>query len=278
MGRRGVSAGPVELPAVGEVAAIVCDLDGVVYRGREAVPHAVAVLRRVTVPIVYATNNAGRPPQVVAEHLRELGLSVDAEDVLTSAQAGAAAIAERMPGATVLAIGGEGVEAALIESGLQATRDGESTCDAVLQGYGPAVTMSDLADAAMAIQNGAWWVATNTDLTIPLARGIAPGNGTLVRAVAQAVGRDPDRVCGKPFPDLYLVAAARLGVPPHTIIGIGDRLDTDIEGANAAGSPAVLVLTGVDSRASAERAPAHQRPSLVINDLRDLDRLVLMSA
>jgi len=272
-----VSPGPVALPAPTDVGAIVCDLDGVVYRGREAVPHAVAALRRVTVPVVYATNNAARPPETVAEHLRDLGLDVQAEDVITSAQAGAAAIAARMPEATVLAVGGEGVEAALLEAGLRPTRDGDAVCEAVMQGYGPEVTMAQLADAAIAVQQGAWWVATNTDLTIPLARGIAPGNGTLVRAVAQAAGKQPDRVCGKPFPDLYLVAAERVGVPPSAIIGIGDRLDTDIEGANAAGSASVLVLTGVDSRTSAQLAPVHQRPSLIVDDLRDLDRLVLLS-
>lgn len=269
--------GPVALPGPEGIAALVCDLDGVVYRGQAAVPHAVEALRRVAVPIVYATNNAGRPPHVVADHLRELGLAVDDSDVLTSAQAGAAAIAARMPGATVLAVGGEGVEAALAEAGLSPTRDGRASCDAVMQGYGPQVSMADLADAAIAVQQGAWWVATNTDLTIPIDRGIAPGNGTLVRAVAQAAGRDPDRVCGKPFPDLYLVAAERLNVPAGRILGVGDRLDTDIEGANAAGSPSVLVLTGVDSRESAQRAPRHRQPSTIIDDLRDLDGLVITS-
>lgn len=272
-----MSPGPVALPAPADVAAIVCDLDGVVYRGRQAVPHAVEALRRVAVPVVYATNNASRPPQLVVEHLSELGLAVGVHDVLTSAQAGAAAIAARMPGATVLAVGGEGVDEALVAAGLHPTRDGNASCDAVMQGYGPQVTMSDLADAAVAVQAGAWWVATNTDLTIPLDRGIAPANGTLVRAVAVAAGREPDRVCGKPFPDLYLVAAERLGVPPGMTIGVGDRLDTDIEGANAAGAPSVLVLTGVDSKDTADRASPHQRPSLIIDDLRDLDRLVLMS-
>lgn len=265
------------LPDPQSLRGVVCDLDGVVYRGQAAVPHAIEALRRIEIPVIYATNNAARAPQVVAEHLVQLGLEVTEADVLTSAQAGAAAIAQRYPGGSVLAIGGDGVEQALQAAGLHPTRDGRASVEAVMQGYGPLVAMSDLADAAFAVSAGAWWVATNTDLTIPTDRGIAPGNGTLVEAVARAVGRGPDRVCGKPHPDLYVVAAQRLGVSPAQILGVGDRLDTDIEGANAAGSPSVLVLTGVDDRVRAQTAPARQQPSAVIEDLRGLSALVPMS-
>lgn len=266
----------MRLPDLHDVAGLVCDLDGVVYRGPRPVAHAVDALRIVTVPIIYATNNAGRPPRVVAEHLRELGLDVTEDQVVTSAQAGAAAIAARMPGARILAVGGEGVAFALEEAGLEPSRSAKDV-DGVMQGYGPGVTMSDLAEAAYAVRGGAWWVATNTDLTIPSERGIAPGNGTLVAAVQQAAGRGPDRVCGKPHPDLYVLAAKRIGAPLERIIGLGDRLDTDIEGANAAGAASVLVLTGVHSRDSIANAPRHQHPSTVIDDLRGLRGLVPMS-
>lgn len=268
--------GPVPLPAPEQVAGLVCDLDGVVYRGPAAVPHAVESLRSLAVPIIYATNNAARTPGVVAEHLRALGLDVDDEQIVTSAQAGAAALATRTPGARVLAVGGEGVAAALEEAGLEPSRSAEGVAG-VMQGYGPNVSMSDLAEAAYAVRDGAWWVATNTDLTIPSDRGIAPGNGTLVAAVQQAAGRGPDRVCGKPYPDLYLVAAQRLRVPVSATVGVGDRLDTDIEGANAAGAASILVLTGVHSRDDVPGAPAHQRPSLVIEDLRGLTGRIPMS-
>lgn len=268
--------GPVRLPAVADVAGLVCDLDGVVYRGPSAVAHAVETLRAVAVPIIYATNNAARPPPVVAQHLRELGLDVAQDQVVTSAQAGAAAIAARMPGARILAVGGEGVAIALQEAGLEPTRSAQDVAG-VMQGYGPAVSMSDLAEAAYAVRDGAWWVATNTDLTIPSERGIAPGNGTLVAAVQHAAGRGPDRVCGKPYPDLYVVAARRLGVPLERTIGVGDRLDTDIEGANVAGAASILVLTGVHSRDSIADAPRRQHPSVVIEDLRGLRGLVPMS-
>lgn len=265
--------GPVPLPPPGTIRAIVCDLDGVVYRGPVAVTHAVEALLGVDVPVCYATNNASRPPQVVADQLRALGLPVSESQVLTSAQAGAAAIAADLPGARVLAIGGPGVVLALEEAGLIVSRSADGV-DAVLQGYGTEVTAADLAEAAYAIQAGARWVATNTDATLPSERGIAPGNGSLVAAVERAVGREPDRVCGKPHPDLYDVAAARLGVPAGSMLAIGDRLDTDIEGANRAGTPSVLVLTGVAAHADLEHAPERELPSAVMEDLRGLWRLV----
>lgn len=261
---------------IGDIAALVCDLDGVVYRGPDAVRYAVETLRRVSVPVLYATNNASRAPGVVADHLRELGLVARAEDIVTSAQAGAAAIAQRLPGGRVLAIGGEGVASALQECGLEPSRTARD-CDAVLQGYGREVSMADLTEASYAIAAGAWWVATNTDATIPSERGVGPGNGALVAAVQMAVRRAPDRVVGKPFPDLYVVAAARLGIAPDRILAVGDRLDTDIEGAIRAGMPSALVLTGVDSAAAGEAAPAQRRPSVIIDDLRGLQGLVPMS-
>lgn len=260
----------------GAIGALVCDLDGVVYRGPLAVPHAVDVLRAVRVPIVFATNSAARAPAVVAEHLRTLGLEVSPEQVVTSAQAGAAAVAEARPGARVLAVGGDGVRQALVEAGLVPVRTADRV-EAVLQGYGAQVSASDLAEASYAVAAGAWWVATNTDATIPNDRGIAPGNGALVGVVEKTVGRPPDRVVGKPHPDLYVVAARRLGVSAERILALGDRLDTDIEGANAAGLVSALVLTGVDSRASAGSADRPRRPTMILDDLRGLVGVVPMS-
>jgi len=277
MGRRGViGAAAASETGVSGIEALVCDLDGVVYRGRSAVPHAVEVLRAVGVPVVYVTNNASRSPAKVAAHLGELGLGVATDHVVTSAQAGAAAIARRHPGGRVLAVGGDGVRLALEESGLVALTTADR-CDAVLQGYGPRVCAADLAEVSYAVAAGAWWVATNTDATIPKERGIAPGNGALVGAVEQAVGCAPDRVTGKPHPDLYAMAATRLGVDSGRILAVGDRLDTDIEGAIAAGMAAALVLTGVDSRARADQAPANRRPDIILDDLRGLRGVVPMS-
>lgn len=257
---------------VSRYAAVVCDLDGVVYRGPTAVPGAVEALSAVTAPVLYATNNASRPPAEVAEHLRRLGLSCRPESVATSSQAGAWLLSERVDaGGAVLAVGGEGVALALREAGLRPVApDGAAAVGrlaAVLQGYGPAVRASDLAEAAYAIQGGALWVATNTDATLPTDRGVAPGNGSLVGAVANAVGRAPDVVAGKPAPPLYLLCAERLAVEASAMLAVGDRLDTDIEGAVAAGIDSLLVLTGVDDLIACLEAPAHRRPTWVAPDL-----------
>lgn len=263
-------------PLVDGYAAVVCDLDGVVYRGPDAVEHAVAALTALTVPIIYATNNASRPPDEVAGHLTDLGLHVRVRDVATSSQAGAAALRERLPvGATVLAIGGAGVREALQHEGFdvigpESTRESpERSVAGVLQGYGAAVTAADLAEAAYAVAAGAVWVATNTDATLPTHRGTAPGNGTLVAAVQRATGQAP-RVVGKPFAPLYELCAARLQQQPHRLLAVGDRLDTDIAGGVAAGMDSALVLTGIDSVTTLATAAPTLRPTYLLEDLRSL--------
>ena len=255
-------------------AAVVCDLDGVVYRGPGAVPHAVEVLGALDVPVLYATNNASRSPADVATHLRDLGLACTPDAVATSSQAGAWLLADRLAaGSPVLAVGGAGVSAALAEAGLRPVLPADAThtpVEAVLQGYGPAVTATDLAEAAYAVEGGATWVATNTDGTLPTDRGVAPGNGSLVAAVERAVGHPPHLVAGKPAPPLYLLCAGRLDLRVDRVLAVGDRLDTDIEGAVAAGMDSLLVLTGVDDLRACLEAPPQRRPTWVAPDLRAL--------
>ncbi len=261
------------MPALADgYSGIVCDLDGVVYRGPEAVPHAPEILAALRVPVVFATNNASRRPEDVAAHLRELGVEARDDQVLTSSMAGAREV-ERLvgAGARVLAVGGPGVAAALRSAGLAVVepRDRAERCVAVLQGYGWDVTAGDLAEAAYAVEAGAAWVVTNDDLTLPTDRGVAPGNGTLVRAVAAATGATP-AVVGKPHPPLYLLGCEVLGSAPETTLGVGDRLETDVAGAVAAGMDSVLVLTGVHGLRDAALAPRDRRPTYVVRDLRAL--------
>lgn len=256
---------------------IVCDLDGVVYRGRHAVPHAVESLLSAMsagVRVVYATNNASRTPAEVADHLHALGLPGPPARVVTSAQAAARHLAQRFPvGARVLAVGGAGVALALEEAGLVAvspegSRSGPSVV-AVVQGYGPDVAWTDLAEVAHAVQAGASWVATNTDRTVPTARGLAPGNGTLVAAVRAAVTVDP-LVVGKPFTPLYELCASVLGTESSRTLAVGDRLDTDIAGATVAGLPSLFVFGGAHGWSDVARAEPAARPHYVATDLRSL--------
>lgn len=259
---------------------LVCDLDGVVYRGADPVPYAVEQLSKVIDDspggIVYATNNASRPPQEVAEHLQELGLSVSADQVINSSMAGADVLADRLdPGSAVLAVGGVGVGAALVQAGLQAVAPEQMSqraepVRAVLQGYGSAVSARDLAEIAYAVASGASWIVTNDDRTLPTDRGIAPGNGSLVAAVQMAVDEKPE-VVGKPGPLMYQLAAQRLGTDAQQTLAIGDRLETDIAGAHAARMDALLVLTGVHGVTDVVACDADLRPRFIARDLRCLD-------
>ena len=258
---------------------LVCDLDGVVYRGADAVPHAVEALSAVASSspggVVYATNNASRPPEQVAEQLRSLGLSVTGEYVVNSSAAGAQVLAGRLaPESPVLAVGGVGVADALRDAGLrpvtpQQAASSEDPVEAVLQGYGPGVQAGDLAEIAYAVQAGAAWVVTNADRTLPTDRGIAPGNGSLVGAVRFAVDVEPE-VVGKPGPLMYQLAAERLGTDAKHTLGIGDRLETDIAGAHAAGMDALLVFTGVHTVVDVVAVDHTLRPRYVAADLRSL--------
>ncbi|MBM6403700.1 HAD-IIA family hydrolase [Phycicoccus sp. CSK15P-2] len=256
---------------VDRYAALACDLDGVVYRGPAPVDHAVEALDAVRSPVVYATNNASRRPRDVAAHLGRLGLRCREAEVTTSSEAAAWLLGRTDVHGAVLAVGGPGVGTALAEAGFEVVLPADASdaeVAAVVQGYGPDVTASDLAEAAYAVQSGARWVATNADATLPTDRGVAPGNGSLVAAVARAVGRDPDDIAGKPQPPLYLLTAERLGLSPSGVLAVGDRLDTDIEGAVAAGLDSLLVLTGVDDLDAVLVAPPARRPTFVAPDLR----------
>jgi HAD superfamily hydrolase (TIGR01450 family) len=251
--------------------ALLVDLDGVVYRGAHAVPHAVEALTAAVgggTVLAFVTNNAARPPAAVAEHLRELGLACADHDVVTSAQAGAREVAAAVPpGSRVLAVGGPGVAAALAERGLVPVTSASDDPAAVMMGFGPDVSWRALAEASYAVGAGAVFVAPNTDTSIPTARGIAPGNGTLVAAVTAATGRLPV-VAGKPFAPLMLESVERVGARRPLVVG--DRLDTDIEAGHVSGIASLLVLTGVTDVEGLLAAPAHRRPTYVAADLRGL--------
>ena len=255
---------------------LICDLDGVVYRGSTAVPGALETLIAVLstdVQVCFATNNASRTPEHVHERLVGMGLPAGGWTVVTSAQAAAGILARQLPkGASVLAVGGAGVARALTDVGLVPCESHERVdVAAVVQGAGPDVAWRDLAEVAHQVQRGALWVATNTDATIPTGRGLAPGNGSLVAAVRGAVGVDP-YVVGKPGPDLFQMALARMGAASEDVLVIGDRLDTDVAGAKAAGLDSLFVLGGAHRMHDLVHAAEGCRPDHVARDLRGLLR------
>ncbi|MFC9608779.1 HAD hydrolase-like protein [Streptomyces niveus] len=248
------------------------DLDGVVYAGGEAIEYAVDSLvaaRDGGMRLAYVTNNALRTPDAVAAHLTELGVPAEPAEVITSAQAVARLIAEHVPaGARVLVIGGEGLRVALRERGLEPVESADDDPAAVAQGYGgPDLPWGRFAEAGYAIARGVPWFASNTDLTIPSARGIAPGNGAAVEVVRIATGAEP-RVAGKPLPPMHRETVLRTGAKRPIVVG--DRLDTDIEGAFNGDVDSLLVLTGVTDGAQLLAAEPKHRPTYVDADLRGL--------
>ncbi|SDP05934.1 Haloacid Dehalogenase Superfamily Class (subfamily) IIA [Microbacterium sp. ru370.1] len=258
------------------VDVVLADLDGVVYAGPGALPHAVDSLNRAQAEgrrLGYITNNASRTDASVAEHLNSLGLQVVADDVTTSPQAAMRLMKDLVPaGSTLLVIGGEGLIVEVEKAGFVVTRSADDSPAAVVQGFAPEVGWKHLAEAAYALatpveEGGIPWVATNTDWTIPQARGIAPGNGTLVSAVHTAVGRLAT-IAGKPERPIFDEAVTRTGATSPLFIG--DRLDTDIQGARTAGMPSLLVLTGIDRPKQVLAAPPAQRPDYIVEDLRQL--------
>jgi len=268
--------GKQETTPLDGVDVVLADLDGVVYAGPGALPHAVDSLNRAQSEgrrLGYITNNASRTDATVAEHLSSLGLRVSADDIVTSPQAAMRLMRDLVPaGSTLLVIGGEGLVVEVEKAGFVVTRSAEDSPAAVVQGFAPEVGWAQLAEAAYALatpveEGGIPWVATNTDWTIPQARGIAPGNGTLVSAVHTAVGRLAT-IAGKPERPIFDEAVTRTGATKPLFIG--DRLDTDIQGAHAADMASLLVLTGIDRPKQVLAAPPSQRPDYIVADLRQL--------
>ena len=250
---------------------VIFDLDGVLYLVDQVIPgaaEACATLRERGIPSAYATNNASRLPGDVAALLTRIGIPADVREVVTSAHATALLMGERFPAGTpVLILGAPALREEIEAVGLRPVTEA-AEARVVVQGYGPDVRMRDLGDAAVAIRGGAAWIATNADKTLPSPRGPVPGNGSLVIALATALGRQPDTIVGKPDPALFM-EAARERAATHPIV-VGDRLDTDIEGAYRAGMDSLLVLTGVSDAAELLVAPVERRPTFVAEDLAGL--------
>lgn len=245
------------------------DLDGVVYIGDDAVPGVIGALNQAHdefgMTLTCVTNNASRSPQRVAQHLRELGLAVTAEDVVTSAQAGAAELAKLIPqGSNVFVLGSKDLAREVELVGLNPGHDESRTYDALIQGYWPDMPWRMLGFAASILQTGVPWVATNMDMTIPTPTGVGPGNGTMVTALGGTVNRIPTVVAGKPETPLMQQSIDRTHAKRPLVIG--DRLDTDIHGANNVGIDSLLVLSGVTTIEEILQAPIELRPTYLAWD------------
>lgn len=252
------------------------DLDGVIWRGREPVDGAIETVRALASAgkrICYVTNNSSESAEQVAARLEAMGAPADPTLVLTSADAVAKTIQERVPGARgrlACVLGGEGLREAAERVGMRVASEAEAhLASIVLVGLDKNFTYDRLKAAAMAIRSGATLIASNADPTYPVEGGLWPGAGSILAAVVAASGAQPI-VCGKPQPSLFGLAERVLGGAPA--LAIGDRVDTDVAAAHAAGWPAALVLTGASSLATLAKADdwpdfLMRRPSDLLLDL-----------
>lgn len=252
----------------GQHDCLLLDLDGTLFRGHAPIPGAIETLAALDARSLYVTNNATRSADEVAAHLTDLGFAATADDVVTSAQSAARLLGKLVPaGSTVLVVGTGALCDEVAAVGMRPVRLFADQPVAVVQGLSLTVGWPDLAEAALAIRAGALWVTSNLDTTLPTERGLVPGNGSVVALLRAATEREPV-VAGKPAPEVMFEAAAR-GDYDRPLV-VGDRLDTDIAGANAAGMPSLMVLTGVNSASHAVHAKAGERPTYLGADLRAL--------
>ena len=248
---------------------LLLDLDGTVWEGGRAIAGAVETLTTADIPGIYITNNAMRAPQDVAEKLQAIGLPAAADEVVTAAQAAIELAAGHLqPGDPVYVVGTESFKTLARDAGYRVVDSADEQPKAVLQGLHPEGGWAELSEAALAIRNGAIHVASNLDTTLPSERGLLVGNGSMVAAVVSATGVAPTSA-GKPLPAMFLSAARRASARRPLVVG--DRLDTDIEGGNAAGMPTLQVLTGVSGHIALLEAPKEQRPTYIAEDLRALN-------
>lgn len=258
----------LEIPGLGQVDTLVCDIDGVMLIGPEPIPGALQALTQVRaagIEIVLATNNSSRRPETARRNVIDVvGFDPGVDAVVNSGAATAEYIAELVE--TVFVLGTDELRDTLRARGVRVTSDW-TKADAVVAGIDPTATYSDLAQAGLAIQNGATFYATNTDASYPQPDGLYPGAGALVAAVATTTGREPI-VCGKPHPPMRKALARRAGAYP---VIIGDRPETDIAMGKAEGWPTILPLTGVIRDPG--MIPPDLTPDLVIASIADLPDL-----
>lgn len=244
------------------------DLDGVVYVGEHAVdgvPEALALARSHGMRLAFVTNNASRTPGQVADLLTRVGVPASPIEVITSSHAVSHEIADELPaGSKVLVLGAIGLIEAIRERGLVPVFNADDDPRAVVQGYSPDLDWRALAEGAVAINRGVPWFASNLDATVPSPRGPLPGNGSMVAVLRNATGAEP-RSTGKPDPRMHAESVQRSHAKNPVVVG--DRLDTDIEGARRVGCASLLVLsgvTGIDRLLDAD--PAH-RPDYLGHDV-----------
>ncbi|ANE03941.1 HAD hydrolase-like protein [Corynebacterium crudilactis] len=256
------------MSVITEYDSLLLDLDGTVYEGGRALDHVISAINGSGLPVMYVTNNASRAPEVVATQLRDIGLeSAQASDVMTSAQAACQMAAEKIPvGSKVYVLGTDSFRDLAHVAGFEVVASADDHPVAVLHGHNQETGWAQLSEAVLSINAGAQYFASNLDSTLPMERGRHIGNGSMVAAVVHATGVSP-LSAGKPGPAMFHAAAKTL--KSTRPLAVGDRLDTDIAGGNAAGMDTFQVLTGVSGYYDLVFAIPEERPTYVATSLQD---------
>jgi len=254
------------------ITHVAMDMDGVLYRGDQPLPGAIETLKTLRqrgVKVAFITNNASRHRQELAAKVSSLGFHCDTDEVWGSAHTAALYIAREAPEARVFVVGSAGMVREMHEAGVTVVPTHEGATH-VVAGLDMDLTYEKLKQAHYAICQGAKFIATNLDATYPdTLTTTTPGGGAIVAVLRTSTGVEP-LVIGKPQTTSLALVAEAWGVGPADIVGVGDRLDTDIVAAKAFGCLAVLVLTGISTRSEAEAAHGLERPDVILPDLTGL--------
>ncbi|GAB4454068.1 MAG: HAD-IIA family hydrolase [Anaerolineales bacterium] len=251
------------------IKALILDMDGVLWKGDAPIGDLPATFQRIRkrgLKFVFATNNGTKTPEEYQQKLRELGVEVDASQVVTSALGVAFLLAQKFPPQTkIFLIGGDGVRVALEEKGFEVLPlERAAEAQVVVQGIDRGINFQKVAEATLLVRKGVPYYTTNTDKTFPTPRGEIPGSGAWLSVIVTATGVEPISA-GKPFPYLMELSLERLGTRKEETLVVGDRLETDIAAGQAVGCPTALVLSGVSTREQAEKwKPA---PAIIAQDL-----------
>lgn len=251
------------------IRGVLLDMDGVLYHGEARLDGVLEFFEWLPWPYLFVTNNSSRTPQQVADRLAGMQIPAQPDQILTSSVVTAQYLKEHaVPGASIYVIGEIGLRTALTDSGFVLT---DEMPDYVVVGLDRAFNDDKLALAVDALNYDATFIGTNMDMRLLTADGEIPGTGSIIRAVEEASGKTA-RVMGKPERALFEMAAKQLQLDLSNLMMIGDNLETDIRGANAAGVLSVVVLTGITTET--DIAASEVKPDVVVKDLPNLMRRI----
>lgn len=250
------------------IRAFILDMDGVIWQGLQPIGDLPAIFHRIHQQgwkVLLATNNSTRTPQQYVERLASHGVRVEPWQVVNSVDVTIHYMAQQYPDrGTVYVIGEEGITKALSEKGFCI---GETNVLAVIAGMDRQLSYDKLSRATLLVRSGVPFIGTNPDRTFPTPEGLVPGTGSILAALEAATSVKPI-IMGKPSPAIYQLALDRLGVMPVETLVVGDRLETDIAGAQAIGCRTAVVLTGVTTEP--EALAWQPQPDIITEDLASL--------